>query len=324
MPTARSAALAILTIALTSLPGCSRSVQNTEPGQPEAGRLKPIPAFDRQAAFDLLENQVRIGPRYPGSAGHKAAAKLIESQLRQSADRITIQDFTRQVGDRKLDLRNIIGYFNPRARWWLLLAAHWDTRPTADMEVTTEKRRQPIVGANDGASGVAVLLELARMFSIQKPNVGVIMVFFDGEDYGPTVSDMFLGSEYFARNLKAVVPGGDHKRIRYGILLDMVGDMNLALHPEAHSMDAAPDVVRKVWAMGSHLGYGKHFPTDPRPAILDDHVPLIAAGLQCIDVIDFEYAPWHTLEDTVDKCSPRSLGIVGEVIAHVVYEEKSQ
>jgi len=288
-----------------------------------AAQAPAVPPFHGDRAFDLLQKQVDLGPRVPGAPGHAAGAKLIESQLKPYADSVTAQDFTRQVDGKTVEMSNIIARFNSGARRWVLLAAHWDTRPMADYEVDAAKRKLPIPGANDGASGVAVLLELARVFSVRKPDVGVLMVFFDGEDYGATESGMYLGSKYFARNLKeSTAVDGKPVKIDYGILLDMVGDKNLDIHQERGSVESAPEVVEKVWSVAKDLGYQDIFLPDTRYTIVDDHIPLIRAGIKCVDIIDFDYSSWHTLADTPDKCSPKSLKTVGEVVAHVIYEEK--
>ncbi len=316
--------LTICLAALPTLPGCS----------PAHEALR----FDGARAFELLQAQVDLGPRYPGSPGHSKCADLISKTLARYADGWRFQEFGRTVTGKKLAMKNIIGWFDPdasdstspagRARQrgevrWILLAAHWDTRPTADCEITAEKRRQPILGANDGASGVAVLLELARLFHERKPEVGVLMVFFDGEDYGPTENEMYLGSKHFAANLTdSLSVNGKPVKIDYGIVLDMVGDRDLGIYRERHSVNAARDIVDKVWSAAERLGYQDKFRPEVKYSIDDDHLPLIAAGIKCIDVIDFDYAPWHTLDDTPDKCSAESLKTVGEVIARVVYEER--
>ena len=284
------------------------------------GSSANVPSFDETRAFDLLSKQVGFGPRYPGTDGHKNTAEfIIQEQLKPYADIVHVQEFHKTIRGKDLEMKNIIATFNPSAKKRVLLAAHWDTRPTADMEVNSEKRKQPIPGANDGASGVAVLLELARMFAKQKPDIGVTMVFFDGEDYGPGGEDMFLGSRYFAANLSDELKPDS---IKYCILLDMIGDKDLEIPKEQNSVASAPDVVDNVWNTAKKLGYGDVFNYEVGMRIQDDHVPLIKAGVKCIDLIDFDYGPWHTLDDTPDKCSPKSLKIVGEVVANVVYEEK--
>jgi Zn-dependent M28 family amino/carboxypeptidase len=168
------------------------------------------------------------------------------------------------------------------------------------------------MGANDGASGVAILLEIARMLKAKPAAVPVWIVLFDGEDYGPGVDRMFLGAKHFAANLPAGVP-------RVGVLLDMVGDKNLEIFKEIHSVQRASAVVNSVWETAQSLGYRAQFNPAPKYAIQDDHLPLLDRGIAMIDVIDFDYPPWHTLGDTVDKCSAASLDVVGEVVASWTY-----
>jgi Zn-dependent M28 family amino/carboxypeptidase len=281
-----------------------------------------VPAFDQDRAFTLLKKQVELGPRCPGTQGHKFGLEFIVAQLKPYADAIRTQDFTVTINGKQLKLRNIIAHFNLDADRWILLAAHWDTRPTADLEIDAAKRKQPIPGANDGASGTAVLLELARMFASKRPRVGVLMVFFDGEDYGTTEAEMLLGSKHFARNLpESAAINGKPIKIDYGILLDMIGDRKLNIYKERNSVESAREIVDKIWTTAERLGHREFHPF-VKYAILDDHVPLIRSGIKCVGIIDFDYASWHTLDDTPDKCSPRSLAIVGEVVATVVYSER--
>lgn len=281
------------------------------PGAVQAER----PAFDGKRAFADLEKQVSFGPRVPGTPGHRQCLDWLIEQLEKTADRVEIQTFTQVVGGKSLRLYNIFGIFNENASKRIMLCAHWDTRPTADEELDPAKRRQPILGANDGASGVAVLLELARQFKVKRPEVGVIIALWDGEDYGPDVNSMLLGSRYFAKNMGKLRP-------TYGILLDMVGDRDLQIYKEVNSVQAAPQLVERVWRIAGELGYRKYFPDAVKYAIIDDHIPLIEAGVPCIDLIDFDYPYWHTLEDTADKCSPEALQVVGEVVAALVYSER--
>lgn len=298
----------ILGLLLGTVLGCAQSAD--------------IPSFDSSSAFSALRKQVDIGPRYPGSNGQIKCRDYIVSQLKPYADEVTVQDFKHTASGKELPLYNIIARFNSDASKSILLAAHWDSRPIADKEVNPIKQAQPIPGANDGASGVAVLLELAKMFKQRQPELGVIMVFFDGEDYAletDASEHMFLGSKYYAANMDAKAKSS----IRFGILLDMIGDKNLAIYQEAESAKAAPEVVKKVWYTARSLGYEKIFIPQTKYDIMDDHVPLIRAGVKCIDIIDFDYGPWHTLDDTVDKCSADSLKVVGEVVAKVIYKEKS-
>jgi Zn-dependent M28 family amino/carboxypeptidase len=203
---------------------------------------------------------------------------------------------------------NVIGEQNWKdAKVRVLLLAHWDTRPTADMDPDEAKRLQPILGANDGASGVAVLLELARVLKVAKPEVGIMYLFTDGEDLGPGLEEMFLGARAFARSMPTPRPD-------YGILLDMVGDKNLEVPMEPNSQRYAPDLVRELYRHAAQIGLKKTFPMVYGLPISDDHIPLNEAGLPTIDLIDFTYEPWHTHADTVDKSSPESLGKVGKLL----------
>ncbi|MFM7321253.1 MAG: M28 family peptidase, partial [Armatimonadota bacterium] len=172
----------------------------------------------------------------------------------------------------------------------------------------------PIDGANDGASGVAVLVELARVFAAKHPDVGVQFVFFDGEDYGPGLEHMFLGAKVYARNPLFPKP-------TFGILIDMIGDKDLGIYRETNSDAVASDINTLVFSTARELGISA-FVDEPRHEILDDHLPLQRLGWKVIDLIDFDYGPWHTLDDTVDKCSPEALKAVGDVLAKVVYDLK--
>ncbi len=298
-------ALALL-LALTSLvlTGCAAQTNR--------------PRFDAAQSFAVLKKQCDFGPRPPGSAEHLKTRDYLFGEVKKYSNRVALQSFKHRRGNESFDMWNIIAGFGPAEGREIVLCAHWDTRPTADEELDAADRKKPIIGANDGASGVAVLIELARMFKQQAPKVPVTIVLFDGEDLGPTGKDMFLGARYFVSKLDKP------ERINYGILLDMIGDRNLNIPRERNSNVGAPETVDKVWKTAAKLGYGKTFIDTPKYAISDDHVPFLERGIKCIDIIDFDYAYWHTLEDTVDKCSPDSLRIVGETVAEVVYSEQAQ
>ncbi len=307
---------------IAAIGGCSPAAQTQSSVRAADSTLSCAPVFDEVRAFQMLKDQVALGPRVPGTAGHTRGLQFILRNVEPYADEVHKQAFAAALDGRRVVMTNVIARFNPQADKHILLAAHWDTRPTADMEVTPDKRRQPIPGANDGASGVAVLLELARTFHQRAPGVGVVMVFFDGEDYGPGMDKMFLGSKHFASQLDTTNAAPRKRDILYGILLDMVGDANLEIPKETHSLRAAPAVLNRIWSAARELAYQDIFTETPGAAILDDHVPLIEAGVKCVDLIDFNYGPWHTLDDTPDKCSPKSLLAVGKVVAAVVYSER--
>jgi Peptidase family M28 len=281
-----------------------------------------VPQFDEHSSFSYLEKQMEFGPRVPGSRGHLQCRDWLVSELEKYSSRVVKQDFKHH--DLRLDttrvMTNIIASFNLQSRHRLLLCAHWDSRPFADQD-EGENAKLPVPGANDGASGVAVLLEIARLMHDDKPQVGVDIVLFDGEDYGPegNLDEYFLGSRYFAKNLGTYKP-------KYGILLDMVGDAQLNLPIEYHSKRYAGLIVNKVWDAAAKLGYSE-FEKRVGPAISDDHIQLNQAGIPCVDIIDFQYPDkfhkyWHTLEDTADKCSPQSLKVVGQTLLQVVYSEE--
>jgi glutaminyl-peptide cyclotransferase len=280
------------------------------------------PPFDGGAAFQRLKEQCDFGPRVPGTEGHRKCLAYLVGALKMLTPQVEEQSFTFRDGSRDVPMTNLIARFlppSPGARGadgsGVIVAAHWDTRPTADQEPDPARRRRPIPGANDGASGVAVLLQLARMLKERPPAVPVWLVFFDGEDYGPGEDRMYLGAKQFAAHLPPGVP-------KVGILLDMIGDRDLEIFKEMNSAQRAGPVVDRVWEIARNLGYEVHFNPARKYSISDDHFPLLDKGIAMIDVIDFDYPYWHTLGDTVDKCSPASLRVVGDVVAAWIYERR--
>ena len=274
-------------------------------------------SFDQNHAFGLLKKQCDFGPRPAGMKAHTLTRDFLIGELRKYTKSVQLQDFVHTQNNRKYPMTNIIACFGDQTKPSILLSAHWDTRPTADQENDPARRKLPIIGADDGASGVAILLELARMFHEQPPAVPVTIALWDGEDFGPGIEDMFLGARYFAGRIDG------SQTYKYGILLDMVGQKNLRIPREWSSQHKAPTVVDKVWKAAADLGYTKVFVDQIGSNIIDDHIALNRAGVQCIDIIDFNYPYWHTLDDTPDKCSPESLKTVGETIARVVYTEQT-
>lgn len=269
-----------------------------------------VAAFDGQRAYRDLVRQCEFGPRVPGTGAHERCAEWLVGQLRQSADSVTTQKFNVKVGGRTLRLTNIIATFNPKGKGHVLLCAHWDTRPRAERDPHSAKRGRPIMGANDGASGVAVLLEAARVLKVHPPGRKVTIVLFDGEDWGTDLSTMLLGSRHFAQHYRG-------ERPEFAILLDMVGDKDLCIPQEAQSVHRAPEVVERVWAAAARV-CSTAFVREVGPSIMDDHIPLLNRGIPCIDVIDFDYPYWHTTADTPDKCSADSLAQVARAILEVV------
>jgi glutaminyl-peptide cyclotransferase len=289
----------------------------------QEGTPEPIPAFSGREAFDYLIKQTDFGPRNPNSRGHTECLKFLADTLRRSADQVRLQHFNhRGYENEQLWLTNVIASFRPELKERILLCAHWDTRPRADRDPNPMRRNQPILGANDGASGVAVLLHLADLMKAVPPPTGVDIVLFDGEDYGKegNLANYLLGSRFFVRQMSA-----DY-RPRFGILLDMVGDKLLEIPKEKNSLHFAPDIVDLVWNKAKELGIPQ-FASKVGDAIYDDHIPLNEAGIKTINIIDFDYPDkthrfWHTHQDIPENCSPESLEAVGTVITHIVYSQQ--
>ncbi len=284
------------------------------------------PDFDEDHAFEYLVAQCDFGPRNPGSEGYYACLDFIINELDQSADDIILQDFRyrEQRYRKRYDLQNIIARYNPDASFQTIISAHWDTRPWADQEDNRRDRNQPIIGANDGASGVAVLLELAKIMGETPPPIGVNLVFFDGEDLGvPGENETYCqGSRYFAKNLP--IPRPDE-----AINLDMIGDKQLHLPVEKYSLEYNPNLVRYLWGRADDMGLDA-FDITPQYAIYDDHVPLHEiAGIPAIDLIDFKYPNpyanfWHTMNDVPENCSAESLEQVGKLMVDYIYNRENQ
>ena len=267
--------------------------------------------FNAKRAFAYLEKQCAFGPRVPGTPSHQETGVYLFTELKKYADEVVFQPFEFRGQDKTIQMKNILARFGEDSGGKILLAAHWDTRPFADRDSDSANRNTPILGANDGASGVAVLLEVARVLKSKPPPIQVIIVLFDGEDFGRTVSTMFLGSTHFARNM-------GRWKADFGILLDMVGDRTLTLPMERYSWNAARDLTEAIWRRAEELGLPA-FQRRLGPAIMDDHLPLIQSGVPTIDIIDFDYPHWHTVEDTPDKCSAESLEIVGRLVLNIIY-----
>ena len=285
-----------------------------------------VPRFDENHAFSYLVAQCDFGPRNPGSDGYYACLDYLITELDQSANEIILQDFSYQERryNKQYNLENIIARFNPDSEFQTIISAHWDTRPWADQEDLRQDRDQPIIGANDGASGVAILLELAKIMGENPPPIGVNLVFFDGEDLGvPGENETYCqGSRFFAKNLP--IPRPDE-----AINLDMVGDKQLVLPIERYSLEYHPKLVRHLWDRAKDMGLDA-FIGRVDYAIYDDHIPLNEiAGIPSIDIIDFKYPNsyanfWHTLNDIPENCSEESLGQVGALMVDYIYNREEQ
>ncbi|HWN19469.1 MAG TPA: M28 family peptidase [Gemmatimonadales bacterium] len=275
--------------------------------------------FDGASALGYIQTQVAFGPRIPGTDAHQRMADWLDSLLRQRADTVIVQSWTHRTarGD-TLPLRNFIARFNPSAEKRLLLLAHWDSRPTADSPRSRDST-QPVQGANDGGSGVAVLLGVADVLKRTPTGIGVDLLFVDGEDYGDFTkdsADVLIGSRYYGAHQ---LPG---PRPLYAVLFDLVADKDLQIYQEGNSLVGAPEVVELVWDTAKSLGYSGYFIASPRHTLIDDHIQLQKAGIRAIDVVDFDYPAWHTADDTIDKVSSASLQVVGDVAVALVRREQ--
>jgi len=271
--------------------------------------------FNGRSAFSYVEQQMAFGPRIPNTLGAQKTGDWLLTELRARADTVIVQNFQQRTGKGKtLQLRNFFARFRPQASDRVLFLAHWDTRPFADKSQNLGQQRMPVPGANDGASGVAVLLGLADALKAKAPAIGVDLLFVDGEDYGDfsDTTETLLGARYFAKHQP---PG---YTTLFAVLFDMVGDKDLDIQQEGFSLANAPEVVQRVWQTADRLGYGRIFQARAGQPLTDDHVPLQQAGIRAIDVIDFDFPFHHTTEDTIDKVSAESLQIVGDVAVALV------
>lgn len=296
-------------------------------------KTKLIGNFNADSAYAYVAQQVAFGPRVPGTPGHEQCAAYLVDKLRSfGADtiieqRTTVTAFNGDV----LPINNIFASFNSKAPNTVLLVAHWDTRPWANMESANSDRTKPIPGANDGGSGVGVLLEIARNLGIKKPDCGVDILLVDAEDYGSddgfTNNDKSwcLGSQYWINHM----PYSSVNRPIYGILLDMVGGVDAKFHREHFSHHNAKLPTVKVWSEASALGFDGVFVNKVGGAVVDDHVFITEAGIPTTDIIEnindvtgtFP-ATWHTLDDNMDNISKSSLDAVGKTVLNVIYKEK--
>ncbi len=305
-------------------------------GPVEAQSIK-FPVFSGDSAWHFAEAQTVYGPRIPNSSAHEACKKYLVNSLEHFGVKVTQQSFTVKGWDGKeLYGTNILASLFPDKQRRVMLCAHWDSRPWADHDPNPANHKKPLLGANDGASGVAVLMELARILQnttgTPASPVGIDLVLFDLEDYGTPdwfegekkESSWCLGSQHWSKEASK-----NGYKPQYGILLDMVGDRNPTFYWETYSLANAPTVVSKVWTAAASLGHGSLFISREGGSITDDHLPVQQiAGIPCIDIIDFDPtrptgfpAHWHTLGDTMDNLDPATLKAVGETLVKVIYSE---
>lgn len=315
-------------------------VQNIEETE-EVAKVNPVgPSFNADSAYAFTKAQCDFGPRDMNSRGHDLCGEWIVSKFKEYGCKVTTQTATLAGYDgTKLRSRNIMASINPEATTRILLCAHWDSRPWADNDPDSANWRKPILAANDAASGVAVMLELARIIRKSKDEkafskqLGIDFVCFDAEDWGtPQWADVAdnadswaLGAQYWSKNL----PQG--YEARYGILLDMVGGVGARFYREGMSMQYAPEIVKKVWRAAREVGFGSYFPKEDGGVITDDHVPVNQfAKIPTIDIIPYyadcqqsSFGPtWHTLADNMENVDKNTLKAVGQTLVQVIYKEK--
>lgn len=292
-----------------------------------------VPQFNADSAYYFIGKQVSFGPRVSGTESHEKCAKWLVSKLKKYSDTVIVQPFKARTYDNVTrNGKNIIASFNSDKKKRILLMSHWDSRPFADYDEDKTKHREPIDGANDGASGVGILLEAARQFGLKSPDIGIDIVLFDLEDWGPPKDlDLYdkeywgLGSQYWSRN-----PHVYGYEASFGMLLDMVGAANPTFRKEYFSRQYAGFVLDKVWQKAFDLGYGDHFLDEDGAAINDDHVFVNEiAKIPSIDIIHLNpansnrsfFEHWHTSGDNMQHIDKNSLKMVGEVVLNVVYYE---
>ena len=286
-----------------------------------------VPTFNTDSAYFFVEQQVLFGPRNPNSQAHKKCGNYLVSKLEEYGAKIFIQESVEQRFDgEKLNMKNIIGSFSPEKKERIFLCAHWDSRFIADHDTTRTK--EAIDGANDGASGVGVLLEIARQVSIMDPEKGVDIIFFDLEDQGEggtgDVLSWCIGSQYWSKK-----PHVSNYNAEFGILLDMVGAPGAIFTQEAYSVEYAKEIVDKCWNQAIESGFSDYFSFEKTPGIIDDHLPINEIlKIPTIDIIEYDPSTenhfnkhWHTHGDGMNNISRETLNAVGQTVMDVLYNE---
>lgn len=329
--------LLIATICLTIVSCSSGPVKEPDNTEQEAEIPKiNYPVFNHDSAYYYVKKQVEFGARVPQTEAHQKCLIWMSSKLKTFCNKIIVQKGSMKLfNGKQTSLNNLIGVINPEADFRILLCAHWDSRPFADQDEDPAKHKTPIDGANDGASGVGVLIELARIIKENPVNIGIDLILFDLEDYGKpeweTVSivdnDWCLGSEYWSKN-----PHVFNYRANYGILLDMVGVENAQFTQEGISADYAQPVLNKVWSAASRSGYEKYFIVKKTHPINDDHYNLnIIAKIPTINIIHHDestkhgfFRYWHTTKDNIEFVDKNTLKAVGQTLITVIYDESEK
>ena len=329
--------LYLILLALLFLPSCNTSDRPKTRENKQDGKTETIsiPDFNADSAYLYVKQQVDFGPRVPNTPAHEKCADFLVQKLQQYCKDVIVQKGqVKAFNGTILNIKNIIASFTPEVNNRIFLCAHWDSRPWADHDPDIKNHQKPIDGANDGASGVGVLLEIARQISISKPGIGIDIIFFDAEDYGPhqdqkpdeDTGDWWgLGSQYWSRKQHV-----ENYFARYGILLDMVGAPGATFLKEGISMQYAPEIVEKVWRTANRIGYSGYFYFERGNTITDDHYFINKIkNIPTIDIIHLDrmsptgfYHTWHTINDNMSNIDKNTLKAVGQTVLTVIYEEK--
>jgi len=322
-------------VLIISLSACKQKPAKTTVDTEKAETASAIQAadFNADSAWYFVNEQVKFGPRVPNTKAHASCAAWLEKTLKKYASQVVVQPFTAKAFDgTTLKCKNIIASFNPKSASRVLLCSHWDSRPFADNDPDSTRHRTPIDGANDGASGVGILIEIARQLKVAPASIGVDILLLDGEDYGAPqdagytgTDDWALGSQYWSR-----YPHVSLYSARFGILLDMVGAENAVFTMEGTSMYYAPDVVQKIWNIGAAIGYSDYFSTERTNAITDDHLYINQLRqVPTVDIIQHDpstqsgfYQNWHTVKDNMAGISKPTLMAVGQTVLTTIRNEK--
>jgi len=316
-------------LALIGFQACKNGKKNTEESTTTEEIKLVSPVFDADSAYSYTKAQVDFGPRIPGTTAHQKCADYLVAKLKSFGATVQIQGAKTSTYDGKsYQLKNILASFSPEKKERVLISAHWDARPFSDQDTDPAKRDQAFDAANDGASGVAVILEMARQIQLKQPDVGVDFALWDLEDYGkandesPDETTWCLGSQYWAKN--AIVTG---YKAKYGINLDMVGGGNAQFTQDEISRQSAPDVVNKVWEIGNQIGYASYFVSIPSGRLVDDHFWMNKAGVPSIDIIHYNdntgfYINWHTQLDNLANIDKNTLKATGQTVLETIYREK--
>jgi len=305
---------------------CSNSKKTSETSPSE--KKVSVPSFSADSAYKYVKTQVDFGTRIPNTPAHVECGNYLENQLKKYNAKVTVQNVDLTTYDGKiLKAKNIIGSYNSDSESRILLFAHWDTRPWADNDSDKKNHKKPVLGANDGASGVGILLEIARNLGKQNPNIGVDIAFFDAEDSGTNEggeNSWCLGTQHWALN-----PHIAGYKARFGILLDMVGAPNATFYREYFSDLYASNIVDKVWLQAATLGFGQYFVNETGGAVTDDHIFVNKlAGIPSADIIQHDKNTetgfghyWHTVNDTMENIDKNTLQAVGVTLLNVIYNE---